>query len=71
MSKPNEAVPRETFFQNYDLGAGEANKTSPGGGLYDGSMDKYKSVSDFLKKKRKKKRALRKKAWIQLLQASC
>lgn len=42
------------FFHNYDYGGPDSpTKTSPGRGLYDGPMDRYDSVSDFIKKKRK------------------
>ena len=43
------------LFKNYDYTENGANNTSPGGGLYHGKMDKYKSVEDFLKKRRKEK----------------
>ena len=41
------------IFQNYDYTSEKANKTSPGGGLYHGRMDKYKSVTDFRNQKEK------------------
>lgn len=48
----------EPFYQNYDLyeteGVNGKAKQGPGTGLYQ-NMDKFKSVSDFLKKKRKKR----------------
>jgi CheY-like chemotaxis protein len=53
------------LFQNYDYTEAEPNATSPGGGLYHGSMDKYKSVKEFVDKRRKqnrKKRMARKQA---------
>lgn len=52
------------FFSNYDYTEGEPNETSPGGGLYHGYMGKYKSVEEFLKKRRKQQK--RKKALKQL-----
>ncbi|HSH35109.1 hypothetical protein [Schnuerera sp.] len=42
------------IFENYDYGGSEeGSEISPGRGLYHGKMDKYKSVADFLEKKRK------------------
>lgn len=44
------------LFTNYDYGGPEGgSKVGPGTGLYQGSMGKYKSVSDFLEKARKRK----------------
>ena len=51
---------RGTFFRNYDLYETPGKDEGPGTGLYS-NMDKYKSVADFLKKKRKKNKARRKK----------
>lgn len=60
--KPEPAAPaqprfKEPFFKNYDLyeteGVDGPAKHGPGAGLYQ-NMDKYKSVSDFLAKKRKR-----------------
>lgn len=57
--------PNMVVFKNYDYGGPEnGSATSPGTGLYFGNMDKYKSVGDFLKKKRKNRR---KKAMLILL----
>jgi hypothetical protein len=56
---PNKA-PR-VFFRNYDH---INDPTGPGTGLYK-NMDKYKSVSDF--RKRKKRIKQRKKAYLQIL----
>jgi hypothetical protein len=54
------------FFENYDYGGPEeGSEISPGRGLYSGDMSKYKSVSEFLEKARKRKH--RKKAFRQLL----
>jgi len=55
------------LFHNYDYTEEGANKTSPGGGLYHGKMDKYKSVDDFLKKRRKEKSKKRIKAFTEIL----
>lgn len=56
------------LFRNYDYGGPEkATETSPGRGLYNGPMDKYKSVKDFVNKKRKDRKALRRKAWLEIL----
>lgn len=57
------------WFRNYDYGGSEkATKTSPGRGLYNGSMDKYKSITDFLNKKRKPKVAMKQTHVEQILQ---
>lgn len=46
--------PKGPWFSNYDYGGPDKpSKTSPGRGLYNGPMDKYKSVTDFLNKKKK------------------
>jgi hypothetical protein len=43
------------IFQNYDYTSDvDGDETSPGGGLYHGPMSRFKSVEEFLKKKRKK-----------------
>lgn len=45
---------RQPFiFRNYDYTDNGPNETSPGGGLYHGPMDRFKSVKDFLEKRRK------------------
>jgi hypothetical protein len=45
------------FFSNYDLyGPEEGGEVSPGTGLYNGKMDKYKSVKEFIDKARKRRR---------------
>lgn len=47
---------RRMFFRNYDYGGPEDGEgVGPGTGLYHGSMDKYKSVKEFLNKARKRK----------------
>jgi hypothetical protein len=72
---------KEPFFRNYDLyeteGVDGKAKHGPGAGFYQ-NMDKYKSVSDFLKKRRernkdkhkaddiKKKRAARRLALLKI-----
>ena len=54
------------IFQNYDYGGPEeGNEVSPGRGLYNGPMDKYKSVKEFLEKARKRPHT-RKKALLAL-----
>jgi hypothetical protein len=63
---------------NYDYTSDGPDETSPGGGLYHGPMDKYKSVMDFRKKRknqneRVKRRLKRKQAWdilINMIKAS-
>jgi hypothetical protein len=48
------------WFSNYDyVGPEEATEISPGKGLYNGKMDKYKSVKDFIEQKRKRRRELK------------
>lgn len=51
------------FFKNYDY-ANTPEKGGPGKGLYNGEMDKYKSVGDFLKKKKQRNRKRRKMALL-------
>lgn len=43
----------QVFFKNYDYTEEGPNETSPGGGLYHGYMGKYKSVKEFVEKRRK------------------
>ncbi len=69
---PQHTYPRDpVFYQNYDLyeteGVDGPAKQGPGAGFYQ-NMDKYKSVSDFVKKKRKRKSRQRK---IALLSIAC
>lgn len=49
------------FFNNYDYG--EDSESGPGTGLYS-DLDNYKSVKDFLEKKRKEKSNIKKRAFI-------
>lgn len=50
------------LFKNFDYGGPEdGSDVSPGTGLYQGNMDKYKSTKDFIEKSRKRKH--RKKAF--------
>lgn len=52
--------PTGPWFSNYDyVGPSEATKISPGKGLYNGKMDSYKSVRDFIKQKRKRRLELK------------
>jgi|SRR5690606_21296322 len=59
---PKERQDRDTrkhvLFRNYDYTNEEASEISPGGGLYHGRMDKYKSVKDFRNKKKKENEKL-------------
>lgn len=60
-----------SMFSNFDYGGPEnGGKTGPGRGLYNGMMDKYKSVTDFLNKARKRRKLRRKKA-LQLMEIAC
>jgi len=61
------------LFRNYDYGGPEdATDISPGTGLYSGFMGKYKSVADFLRKKRKqRKKVLRALLRHLLMKESC
>lgn len=49
------------IFTNFDYTDEGPNETSPGGGLYHGPMDKYKSVDEFVTKRRKELKERRKK----------
>jgi ribosomal protein S4 len=46
------------LFKNYDYTAEGPNETSPGGGLYHGRMDRWKSVKDFIEQRRKKNKKI-------------
>jgi hypothetical protein len=65
---PQHVYPRDpVFYRNYDLynteGVDGPAKQGPGTGFYQ-NMNKYKSVSDFLRKKRKQKGRRRKMALL-------
>lgn len=65
--------PEGPWFSNYDYGGSDKpSKTSPGKGLYNGKMDKYKSVRDFINMKRKSRRELKNATYTsdQLLRAA-
>ena len=52
-----------TWFRNMDYTPDpDPNETSPGGGMYHGPMDRFKSVKEFLDNRRKKMRERREKA---------
>jgi len=53
--KDRDIRPDFVAFKNYDYTNEEANETSPGGGLYHGPMDKFKSVKEFREHKAKHK----------------
>ena len=48
----------QLFWKNYDYGGPEdgESEVSPGKGLYNGELDKYDSVKDFIEKSRKRMR---------------
>lgn len=58
--------PVMVFYQNYDTYETGPGKQGPGAGLYQ-NMDKYKSVTDFRSKKRKKKIRKRRAEFLQIL----
>lgn len=60
------------FYANYDYGGPEnESEEGPGLGIYNGNMDKYDSIKEFLSKKRKskkkKKSKVRKQAYNKYL----
>lgn len=60
---------QNVFFSNYDYTDEGPNETSPGGGLYHGPMDKYKSIKEFLSKRRKNNKIKNRKAdWAKLFE---
>lgn len=67
---PNHTYPRPpVFYRNYDLyeteGVDGPAKQGPGTGFYQ-NMHKYKSISDFRKKKRKEKARKKKLALLRI-----
>lgn len=67
---PQHVYPRDpVFYKNYDLyeteGVDGPAKQGPGTGFYQ-NMHKYKSVSDFIKKKRKRNSRKRKLALLSI-----
>lgn len=65
--------PEGPWFSNYDYtGSDSPTKISPGKGLYNGKMDRYKSVKDFIEMKRKRRRELKNAIYTsdQLLKAA-
>jgi len=44
---------KKPFFSNYDYTTEGPNETSPGGGLHNGTKQKFKSVKEFVEKRRK------------------
>ncbi len=70
--KEDELDAPGVFFENYDYidqnkKEKEKTKFGPGGGIYNGEMDKYKSVKDFVDTDRKMRRKQRKKKLAHLL----
>lgn len=61
---PQHEYPRGVLYKNYDLyeteGVDGPAKQGPGAGFYQ-NMHKYKSVTDFLAKKRKRKKKMRRR----------
>lgn len=56
----DQDVRPDFWFSNYDYaGPDQATDISPGKGLYNGKMDRYKSVKDFIEQKRKRRRELK------------
>lgn len=53
-------IKKAQFFRNYDYGTGKGNKSGPGTGLFMNLKD-YKSVMDFRKKRRNKRKEVIKK----------
>jgi hypothetical protein len=52
-----------THYRNFDYTSDpDPNETGIGGGLYHGPMDRFKSVKEFLDRRRKKMKARQKKA---------
>ena len=52
-----------THYQNFDYTQDpDPNETGIGGGLYHGPIDRFKSVKEFLDRRRKKMKARQKKA---------
>ena len=44
---------KKPLFRNYDYTTKGPNETSPGGGLHNGTKQKFKSVKEFVEKRRK------------------
>jgi hypothetical protein len=51
----NRNMSRALYFKNYDYGEDKPSEVSPGAGIF-GDMGKYKSVKEFLDKKRKSRK---------------
>lgn len=58
------------IFRNYDYGGPEeGSEVGPGRGLYNGPMDKYKSVKEFIDHDRKRRRKKRKAALAHIVES--
>ena len=59
--------PEGPWYNNYDYGGPEdASESGPGRGLYNGKMDKYKTVKEFIDKKRKNRDKVRRKSALDI-----
>lgn len=73
--KKNLDIRPEIIYKNYDYvdqdkGEKKKTKSGPGAGIYNGKMDKYKSVKDFINTDRKMKKKQRKAALDSILDNS-
>lgn len=76
MKNKNLDVRPEIIYNNYDYvdqdkSEKENNKSGPGAGLFNGKMDKYKDIKEFIDSDRKMHKKQRKEAINKLLLDSC
>lgn len=67
MAKSHLNARPEVFFRNYDYAD---DPSGPGKGLFNGPMDRFKSIKEFLehkRKRRKKQMEERKNAFVEIL----